>query len=107
LEFTATATTFGYGALFAQEVLDSDEGAIAMSISTVPGCVNPAFIPPLCYVDGIQPTLGWKTTGNADYCQLTIGQRYYLNFTYGTRSTPGPAPFCVGSCRRRILSFVQ
>ncbi len=106
LEFTATATPLGYGVLFAQEVPGGANGAIAMAISSSPGCLDPGQIAPACFIVGVQPALGWKTVGTVDYCPLTIGQRYYFNFSYGTQTMP-PGPFCDGACVRRLASFIQ
>lgn len=106
IEFVATSTTFGYGMFQADVVPGSDEGEAAMSISTVPACFDSAAVAPLCRSVGTAPFVGWKTSGNAPYCQLTIGTRYYLNFSYGPGTAP-PGPYCSGTCIRRIGSYVQ
>ena len=77
-------------------------GVGALSISTVPGCFNPAYLGSNCVSNTVSdPAVSWAVGGGQSVCQLVSGQSYYLNFTLSNCGSAGVA------CARDVVQTAQ
>lgn len=77
-------------------------GVGALSISTVPGCFNPAYLGSNCVSNTVaDPGVSWAVGGGQSVCQLVSGQSYYLNITLSNCGSAGAA------CARDVVQTVQ
>lgn len=80
LRFTVPESTIQVGSVEAYD--RQGTGPVQLSISTVPGCFNPAVVGPAC-VSALQslPSLPFEVeTSLTGRCRLQRGQTYYINF---------------------------
>lgn len=113
-EFTATAVANQFGSFTSTDFGSDGDGHGQMSISRVAGCFTPSELAIGCLGAVSRFTsISWRNgTGDAFRCGLTPGQTYYINFTYGSATSPAsPArPYCPagsGNCGADIGNIVQ
>lgn len=109
VEFIASSTGNQFGSLQSSDFPGDGEGAMLMSISTIPGCFDSAALGPNCLVGPAGfPSISWRIGSGSFQCSLTQGVRYYFNMTFGSSNSPGSGPFCAsGVCGRDISSIPQ
>lgn len=108
LEFIASSSTSQFGVMLAGGFAGDGGGEGQFSISTTPGCFNPVHLGAHCLSDVRNlPAISWKIGAGANFqCQLTQGQTYYFNFTFGSATAPGSGPWCpAGGCARDVTTF--
>lgn len=100
IQFVA-GSTGQYGTLTTAGV-PGDGGFGQISISTTPGCFNPAFLGSNCVTaPTVYPMLPWMVGGNNGVCQLVSGQSYYANLSLTACAQGGAA------CVRDLMQVVQ
>lgn len=107
--FTATAVANQFGTFATVGYPGDGDGFGRASISPRAGCFNAAELGANC-VSSVarEPSVGWANFASAFSCQLTPGQSYYVNLTYGGTTTPGSGPYCPGgSCGADAQNQIQ
>jgi len=111
-EFTATNNGPGpfFGSIALSDYPNDGDGIAVLSISREAGCFNQALLGANCLITPQRfAIIGWINGSSNSSCALTVGQVYFLNFTYGS-STVGPGPHCPagsGNCGADVTSLIQ
>lgn len=106
IRFTASQVAGQYGTFDGSGGYPGDgAGAAMMSISTMPGCFNPAMLAPNCYSAPTPvPGISWSNGGVGFTCALDRDAVYYLNITFGPTTN---GAFCSGNVCGRDFANVQ
>lgn len=115
MRFTASSSTTQFGTTATADHPGDGDGWGLMSVSRSPGCFNAAHLGARCLLSSAArlPSIGWANFPNQFSCQLTPGETYYVNLTYGNSTTPsGGAPYCPnggpgGVCGADLQNQVQ
>lgn len=110
MRFTASASTTQFGTTATATYPGDGDGHGQMSISRSPGCFSAAQLGANCLTQvSREPSVGWANFANQFSCQLTPGESYFVNLTYGNSTTPSAgAPYCPsGTCGADVQNQVQ
>ena len=110
LRFTATNQVNQFGSISLTDYPGDGDGFAVLSISREPGCFDQAHLGPNCLIAPARfATIGWINGSSERSCQLTPGQDYYINMTYGSANS-GLGPYCPagqGNCGADVTSLIQ
>lgn len=100
LEFNASSSATQFGTISTSGFPGDGDGLGRISISTSPGCFDGNVLPATCLgPTATYPGVSWTNGSSAFACDLTPGQRYYLNFYF---------PNCTsGTCCRDLGNIQQ
>lgn len=100
LEFNASSSPTQFGTISTSGFPGDGGGMGRFSISTEPGCFDGNHVPATC-IGAIAdlPGVSWTNGSSTFVCDLTPGQRYYLNFYFPTCSS--------GTCCRDMGNIQQ
>lgn len=100
LEFNASSSGTQFGTISTSGFPGDGDGLGRISISTSPGCFDGNVLPATCLGPTVTyPGVSWTNGSSAFACDLTPGQRYYLNFYF---------PSCTsGTCCRDLGNIQQ
>lgn len=108
--FTASASTTQFGSVATVGFPGDGDGFGQISISRSPGCFNPSELGPNCIGPvSREMSTGWANFPNQFSCQLTPGQVYYANITYGGAQSGTGGPYCPNgiNCQADVQNQVQ
>lgn len=108
-QFVASSPGAQFGTISSAGFPGDGEGMGLLSISTSAGCFNQAQLGSNCLSElKSYPVISWRIGASSTQCQLTQGATYFLNFTFGSATSPGSGPYCVtGNCARDLFSIAQ
>jgi hypothetical protein len=100
LEFNATNSPTQFGTISTSGFPGDGDGQGRISISTSPGCYDANVLPASCLgPTATYPGVSWTNGTSGFACNLTPGQRYYVNFYF---------PSCTsGTCCRDLGNIQQ
>ncbi len=106
--FNASYLTTEFGVLNTAKFPNDGDGMGTMSISTTPGCFDPAYLDDYCLAPIARyPGVSWSNFPALYSCVLVPGREYFLNITYGGAYQPS-APYCPGgACSTDLVPYGQ
>jgi len=108
LSFTATQLATAFGSVTTADFPGDGDGIGQMSISRTPGCFDQAHLGENCLSPaGRFASIGWMNRTGPWACNLTPGENYYVNITYGAGPAPTGAQCPSGICGADVIQYVQ
>ncbi len=106
--FTASQLSAAFGSITTADFPGDGDGIGLMSISRTPGCFDQTHLGDNC----LSPvsrfvSIGWRNSPGPWACNLTPGETYYVNITYGAGPTPNGPECPSGACGADVVQYAQ